>query len=573
MTLINRLSTPRYFLHEFPHQTAAMILALLLAGVLETLGGIGLVPLLGLLLGTGQSDPIMLKVTNAVRSIGLEPGMEQMLILVSIAMAVKALLSLYAMSRVGYVVTEVMTRLRLALLEGLLKVRWNFFVAHRTGSLTNALSRQASQAGDSLRCLALFLSYLLQALAYLAAGLFVSWPLTCAGLALGAAFAFLFRGLLRLVHLAGNREIAAMSDMVVTFTEALAGAKPLKVMHLEESLLGHLRRHVEQYKLAMRQFVLGTEMLRAFHEPVITICLAVGILLAQHFLNVGAASLIVMAFFFHRILGRVSAAQQALQQYLAVKGALLALREKITELSDCCEEHAGRTAPVFQKQIAFKGVGFSREGKALLRDFDLTIPHGAVTVLCGRSGVGKTTVADLIAGLYTPDSGCILIDDIALEELDISAWRRQIGYVPQEVFLFHDTIAANLTLGEDYPKQELWEVLEAVGMAETVQALPHGVLHVVGEQGRKLSGGQRQRLMIARALIRKPRLLILDEATSGLDEETEHGILAAIAKLRGKTTILAVSHQPAVRGIADHVHILDGGRIRAWGPETPESQE
>ena len=175
----------------------------------------------------------------------------------------------------------------------------------------------------------------------------------------------------------------------------------------------------------------------------------------------------------------------------------------------------------------------------------------------GPSGSGKTTVADLIIGLLRPQQGEILIDGLPLEQIDVQKWRRAIGYVPQESWLLHDTVFNNVTLGDPKLKKKDVELaLRAAGALEFVQAMPQGINSTVGERGSKISGGQRQRIAIARALVHKPKLLILDEATTALDPENERAICNTLRDLRGSLTILAISHQPAVLKVADQAYRL-----------------
>ena len=166
---------------------------------------------------------------------------------------------------------------------------------------------------------------------------------------------------------------------------------------------------------------------------------------------------------------------------------------------------------------------------------------------------------DLIIGLLRPKTGEVWIDELPLKLVDLRQWRRMIGYVPQETLLLHDSILMNVTLGDpDITEGEAQEALRKAGIWEFVEKRPKGIYSSVGQRGLMLSGGQRQRIAIARALVRKPKLLVLDEATTALDPENEAAICETLQKLRGDITILAISHQTAIMEVADRAYRLQG---------------
>jgi ATP-binding cassette subfamily C protein len=213
------------------------------------------------------------------------------------------------------------------------------------------------------------------------------------------------------------------------------------------------------------------------------------------------------------------------------------------------------------QSIRLERVCFAYADQWILKDAGFDFPANSFTAIVGSSGVGKTTVVDLITGLLRPQGGEILIDDIPLAEIDLRHWRQMIGYVPQETLLLHDSVFINVTLGDRELKVEDAEAaLQAAGAWDFVQALPQGIFTLVGERGHKLSGGQRQRVAIARAIVHKPRLLILDEATTALDPENEAAVCETLRKLKGKLTILAISHQPAILGAAERAYRLEAGK-------------
>jgi ATP-binding cassette subfamily C protein len=193
---------------------------------------------------------------------------------------------------------------------------------------------------------------------------------------------------------------------------------------------------------------------------------------------------------------------------------------------------------------------------------NLVIPAGHLVCLAGPSGSGKTTIMDIVCGLIRPQQGQVKIDEVPLPEINLSRWRRRIGYVPQELILFHDTLYANVTLGDDrISAAQVEEALRVAEAWEFVEHLPEGLDTVVGERGIRFSGGQRQRISIARALLRRPLLLVLDEATANLDPATEKELCKTFARLRGQVTILAATHQPALTHVADAVYRVHKGRV------------
>jgi ATP-binding cassette subfamily C protein len=226
--------------------------------------------------------------------------------------------------------------------------------------------------------------------------------------------------------------------------------------------------------------------------------------------------------------------------------------------------------PTLNRGIELSQVSMAFGRKRVIENASFAVPAGAITAIVGASGAGKTTLVDIILGLYQPASGRVLIDGVPLPELDLMRWRAMVGYVPQELVLFHDTVAANVSLGEPgFTAADVEHALRQAGAWEFVAGLSDGMNHVVGERGAALSGGQRQRIALARALIHRPQLLILDEATSALDPLTEAGIIRNVAELavRDGITVLSISHQPAWMSVADRVvRVQDGHVIEAAPP-------
>lgn len=282
------------------------------------------------------------------------------------------------------------------------------------------------------------------------------------------------------------------------------------------------------------------------------------------------ASILLILFLFARLVPMITGLQRQVQTVFNVLPAVDRVESTLTWLS----EHAEATgpevdAPALERGLRLEGVGFGYDGvagEAILHAVDIEVPAGRTTAIVGPSGGGKSTVADLVVGLLTPDEGRVLVDGVPLEGGRVQAWRRRIGYVNQDTFLFNDTIRANLLLMRpEATEADLRDALRAASSALFVEALPEGLDTVVGDRGVRLSGGERQRIALARAILRKPSLLVLDEATSALDPENERVIQDAIAGMAGRQTILLIAHRLAsVRG-ADVIYVMEDGRVAESG--------
>jgi ATP-binding cassette subfamily B protein/subfamily B ATP-binding cassette protein MsbA len=216
------------------------------------------------------------------------------------------------------------------------------------------------------------------------------------------------------------------------------------------------------------------------------------------------------------------------------------------------------------EELRFDEVGFEyREGRPVVRDFDVTVPGGSVVALVGRSGAGKTTVTDLVARFHDPTTGRILLNGTDLRDLTLGSYRDLIALVQQEVFLFDGSVRDNIAYGAsgEVTDAQVEDASRRANAHEFILDLPEGYDTLIGERGVKLSGGQRQRLAIARAVLKAPEILILDEATSNLDTESEQLIQAAMADLLAGRTTFVIAHRLSTVRRADLILLLEEGRV------------
>jgi ATP-binding cassette subfamily C protein len=281
-------------------------------------------------------------------------------------------------------------------------------------------------------------------------------------------------------------------------------------------------------------------------------------------------SLVVLVLLYARIASRFSAVQQDAQLILVNLSAFETLEGLIAECDRERDEPdiAARPAPLLSRAVEFSDVSFQYRdtSKSALHALSFCIPAFQVTALIGPSGSGKSTVADILLGLLQPDSGDVTVDGVPLSTCSRRLWRDQTAYVPQDVFLINDTVRANLAFGApDATEEQMWRALAEARADAFVKRMPEGLDTVLGDRGVLVSGGERQRIALARALIRQPRLLILDEATSAIDWENQALIAQSLQDLRGRITIVTIAHRVSMISFADRVVALESGRIVEQG--------
>ena len=555
-----------HFFRAYPGRSLLMVALLIFAGLAEGVGLLTLLPVLEIAVGAGGEEPSQIGqiVGEVLERVGLSPTLGILLTLIVVAMSLKGVFRWLAMKQVGYAVAQMATDLRLRMLRALMTARWSHFAKHPSGHFANSISTEAHRASGAYRQACAALAGMIQAGVYLLVVFLISWQVALITIFVGGGVVFLLRGFVGMAREAGSTQTRVMKQLIWRLSDALPGIKPVKAMGRENQLLPLLEEEANEFNQAQRGQVLASESLRAFQEPILVLVIAIGLFGIITWGAQSFSSILVMVFLFYRVVGQVNGLQSMYQDVTVGESAFWSMHELIEKAEEAREISTGnRPPPSITQGIRFDKVSFSYGSTPILTDVQMVIPAGQFVAIAGVSGAGKTTLVDMIPGLHRPDSGTIYLDDTPLNEVDLNAWRSRIGYVPQETLLFDGSIYRNVTLGDSsIERTAVVEALKGAGAWEFISRIPEGIDREIGQHGARLSGGQRQRISIARALVGNPRVLILDEATTALDPETEASICSTLRDLRGKVTIISISHQPALRRAADLVFDVEGGRVR-----------
>ena len=543
-------------------RSLAVAVCVIFASIADGIGIATLLPLISVM-GDGASRPSAASraVLQVLQVLHLPANPMLLVGIIAGGVLTKAVLMIVALRQIGGAVADVSSRLRLGLVESLLLARWSYYVRAPVGHFGNALGNDANAAGEAYNAALQLLSQLVQAVIYLTIAALVSWRLALFTLAVSAMMLGSLNGFLMASKRHAKAQQKLLHSILGRLTDVLIGIKPIKAMARQARFATLFAQDLRAVRKASRRQVFSRQINKSLQEPILAICLALGIIVALRVLGLTLSEVLVMSLLMAKAVMVIGRAQQEMQTFVGAQHGLMAMRAIVDRTVAERERVAGTVVPAFVADLEFRDVSFGFGPQPTLSGLNLKLAAGELVAVTGPSGAGKTTLIDLLLGFHRPQRGEICVDGVALAEIDLLLWRSLIGYVPQELVLFHDTIAANITLGEPgYGDDDVRRALAQAGALDFVSRLPLGIATVAGERGALLSGGQRQRIALARALVHRPRLLILDEATSALDPETEQLIIDNVQRLvrEGGTTVISVTHHPAWLRVASRVVRLEG---------------
>ena len=551
-------------MHGFARQVP-LILAMMVTGFLEGVGVASVFPILSIVT-KGQSGSTALNemIERALAFFHLPADLEVLCLLIAATIWLKAVISMIVARALGRTGATIGQDIRRRLLQALVNAKWSYFTIQPVGRFVAAATTEANWASTAFRNALQVIDQSMRTAIFCGLALFMGWKMALVAIGMGVLMGLSLRTLTRAAHLAGRERQRAMRGLVVELNDVLAGFKPLKAMHRHTGLIGELIKDTKRLRKAINGLVMTETMSLGLPDLIQTYLLAAGAFLAASVLGSPIDQVIVAGLISFQLMGTIARVRRALTQLAQSDATYWTLLNTVSDVEKAGERFEGKRTPTLETGCELRNVSFSYGRGPVLSDVSLQIPAGRITTLVGESGSGKTTIADLLLGLYGPDHGTVTVDGVELRDLDITQWRSMIGYVAQEIILFNDTILANVSLGDQEIGEDRVRVaLEAAGLGPLLAELPEGLETMIGERGFKLSGGQRQRVALARAMVHEPKLLILDEATSALDPATEAEICATVAAQAGRTTVLAITHQPSWVERADRIYMVVDGKVRA----------
>jgi len=537
------------------------------------LGGIGiniLIPIFSFIVNpeAAMADPISKFIREVFLALNIDFSLKFLLIFAVILFMTKAvILTIFSYINVR-ILAGYEEKTRSELFRTVLGAKWAYLLKQRLGHLETILITNIQYSQGLFSQMSSAIMVVTSLLSYTAVAFSISWKITLISFGLGG-FSFLFlKPLMNRLNTLSYEQDRINRDVSHHINENVVGMKTVKTFSANEAV----SKIAENYFRRIKGLKIYTNVLNNLTsilvEPISVVFIAFVFVISYKTAGFNFAALITVVYLIKQIFVYLQQLQSLFVGLNTTMPFVRSLVEYEEAARDAQESASGVRPFVFEQELSFKKVSFAYESssKPVLNQISFTIKKGEMVGVIGPSGAGKTTLVDLLLHLFYPTSGAVEVDGVPLREINLNDWRRNTGYVSQDVFLTNDSVRNNIRFYDNNVSDK--DIEDATNMADIydfIVSLPEGFDTLVGERGVLLSGGQKQRIAIARALARNPQLLIFDEATSSLDNESEVRIQNVIKKLKGKLTIIVIAHRLTTIAGADKLVAIEDGRIKDFG--------
>ncbi|MFC0213213.1 ABC transporter ATP-binding protein [Paenibacillus chartarius] len=467
--------------------------------------------------------------------------------------------------------------LRIETYEALLYANWSLYVRKRKSDINHMMTTELANVSIGTSQALRLGTSLVFSIIQICFAMWLSIKLTLFVMICGILLAFFSRRFLKDAKKLGSKTNKLSQEYLGGITEHFNGMKDIKSNRLEDQHLDWFQKLCRRMEHNYIDFVTLQSTSQMFYKVISAMLIAVFGYVSLTLFHAEVGQIAIIVIIFSRVWPSFSGFQASWEQIQTTIPAFKNVLEMLKECENSKDWVLGSrdsspntvNSGLELESLECRQVYYKYDSTLTsyaLENINLRILGNQMTAIVGSSGAGKSTLIDLLIGLLKPERGQILINGVPLFEMNMSDYRNMIGFVSQDPFLFHTSIRENMQLVKpDASDEQMWEALKASASEGFVKKLPNGLDTIVGDRGIRLSGGERQRIVLARALLKKPAILILDEATSALDHENEAIVQDALERLKGKMTIIVIAHRLSTIRNADQVIVLENGRVIQQG--------
>ncbi|OGN02482.1 MAG: hypothetical protein A2655_02035 [Candidatus Yanofskybacteria bacterium RIFCSPHIGHO2_01_FULL_43_42] len=541
----------------------------LLAGFSGSIGISVIIPLFSLLADKGIAEPNILTdlMERFFSFFHISFSLPVIVSLMAFLFVFKAVIQFFAKYINDKTGAEYEEKIRTSLFRKTLSANWPYLLNQKSGYLERVVLHDVTQGSILITLSTNFVLFITSFLTYALVAFNISPIITLLTIAFGAVLFLAAKPIFSKAKKRGWQMANFEKDVSHKISQSLIGAKMIKAEGVEDQVVRESRIFFKKLRRLRVQIAVYKHIMGLAFEPVGFLFIAGLFVFYHNSVGFNLISFAAVVYLVQKMFAFIQSAQNNVHQINEITPYVETVLEYRKETMRNEEKSVGFLSPDFKKELIFNNVKFFYEKNIpVLSDINFSVKKGQMVGIIGSSGSGKTTLVDVLLGLLKPSGGDIILDGRSISEFDVKKWRQMFSYVSQDVFLINDTIKNNIRFYNGNLSEK--DIIEASKMAQIydfIKKLPDGLDTVTGERGLKISGGQRQRIALARALAGKPDILILDEATSSLDIESETLIQKAIDGLKGKITVLAVAHRLSTIMNSDVLIILENGKVLEKG--------
>ena len=564
------MKTIWFFLKPYKKSLTFLLFLTVVAGIFETVYIAVLYPLLTLSLdiqsGLG-GNPFLILVDNLVEMVPINDALIAYCVVFIILVVLSFLFGMMLMLLSVWVASKIVEDNQQKIFDKYIESDYQYFIDNKQGELLYNSSRAPAHVGPLVTVLTRFAAEMMLSIIILILLFSISWKGTIL-VVIGAIGYYLFGRYisLKVSYIVGTGQYLAAQRQGVILNEFLTGVKQIRVFQTFPHWGTQFGETVREFWGLWRKHNRWLQTLPLTLSLVMFSAIAIVVIIMKIQNPAGFLSIIpvfgTFAFAIFRLAPRVSGFAKYRMQIMHALPDLELVSKILKDDRYSTTKNGSKNFQGVNSNIEFKNVNFAYQGRDTVLDgISLKVERNKMTAIAGTSGSGKSTIVNLLLQLYAVDKGDIYIDNMSIKEYNIFSVLEKIGYVDQETFIYNASVKDNIAFGREYPMPEIMEAAKLANAHDFIEHLPEGYDTLVGDRGAKLSGGEKQRIAIARAMVRKPEILILDEATSSLDNVSEKVVQEAIDKIAQGCTTLIIAHRLSTIRNADVIYVLDKGKI------------